>query len=471
MRRTKIIATLGPATSTPAALTELIALGVNVFRFNMSHAPHDWVRNVAKSIREISANLKHEVALLLDTQGPAIRTGIVEKTYDLQAGDWVSFTVNGQKGTVQITTDCNYPYLIDDIDIGRIVIVDNGLLRMKAIEKRHNELVCEVLTPGPLGSRRHINLPGVEVKLPALTEKDYADIELAFECKMDFIAMSFVRRAADIELLRQTIKAKGSSIRIIAKIEDQLAVKNLEEIVTACDGLMIARGDLGIEVPYEELPIIQRRAVNLCLTAIKPVIVATHLLESMITNPAPTRAEITDIANAVFEHADAIMLSGETTTGKYPMECVEIMDRIARRIEQGKTVASYVNPVVAYSARSHLNATAVYLANATNAAGICVFTHSGKSARYIAGLRPQGAPIFAFTPNLDVCRSLSLHFGICADTIEFHNDPNENLLRMQARLLERGHMRPGDSMVVVSDLIVEKEILHAIHVHTLKSAE
>ena len=471
MRRTKIIATLGPATSTPAALAELIGLGVNVFRFNMSHAQHDWVRTVAKSIREISATLKHEVALLLDTQGPAIRTGIVEKTYDLKAGDWVSFTVLGQKGTVQITTDCNYPYLVEDIDIGRIVIVDNGLLRMRAIEKRHNELVCEVLTPGPMGSRRHINLPGVDVKLPALTEKDYGDIELAFECKMDFIAMSFVRRAADIELLRQTIRAKGSGIGIVAKIEDQLAVKNLEEIIEACDGLMIARGDLGIEVPYEELPIIQRRAVNLCLTAIKPVIVATHLLESMITNPAPTRAEITDIANAVFEHADAIMLSGETTTGKYPMECVEIMDRIARRIEQGKTVASYVNPVVAYSARSHLNSTAVYLANATNAAGICVFTHSGKSARYIAGLRPQGAPIFAFTPNLDVCRSLSLHFGICADTIEFHNDPNENLLRMQARLLERGHMRPGDSMVVVSDLIVEKEILHAIHVHTLKSAE
>jgi pyruvate kinase len=461
MRRTKIIATLGPATSTPAALTELIALGVNVFRFNMSHAPYDWVRTVAKSIREISAKLNHECALLLDTQGPAIRTGVVEKPYDLKAGDWVSFTVRGQKGTVQITVDVNYPYLVDDIDVGKIVIVDNGLLRMRAIEKRHNELVCEVLTPGLMGSRRHINLPGIDVKLPALTEKDYADIELAFECQMDFIAMSFV--------LRAKIKEKASSIRIVAKIEDQMAVRNLEEIIDACDGLMVARGDLGIEVPYEELPIIQRRAVNLCLAAVKPVIVATHLLESMITNPAPTRAEITDIANAVFEHADAIMLSGETTTGKYPMECVEIMDRISRRIEQGKTVATYVNPVVPHSARTHLNAAAVYLANETNAAGICVFTHSGKTARYISGLRPQGAPIYAFTPNLDVCRSLSLHFGVRAHTIEFHNDPNENLLRMQSRLLERGYMHPGDSIVVVSDIVVEKEILHAIHVHTLKS--
>src|SRR5271154_5346673 len=384
MRRTKIIATLGPATSTPAALTELIALGVNVFRFNMSHAPHDWVRTTAKLIRELSAKLNHEVALLLDTQGPAIRTGTVEKPYELNIGDWVSFTVRGQKGTVQITTDCNYPYLVEDIDIGRIVIVDNGLLRMRAIEKRHNELVCEVLTPGPMGSRRHINLPGIDVKLPALTEKDYADVELAFECQMDFIAMSFVRRAADIELLRETIKSKNSGVRIVAKIEDQIAVKNLEEIIAACDGLMIARGDLGIEVPYEELPIIQRRAVNLCLEAIKPVIVATHLLESMITNPAPTRAEITDIANAVFEHADAIMLSGETTTGKYPLECVEIMDRIAKRIEQGKTVATYVNPLECKSPGQRMNAAAVYLANEAKCAGICVFTHTGKTARFIA---------------------------------------------------------------------------------------
>jgi pyruvate kinase len=468
MRRTKIIITLGPASCTPAALERLMKLGVNVFRFNMSHAPHDWVRAVAQSIREISFNLGCEVALLLDTQGPAIRTGDVPKPYDLQIGDWVSFTVRGQKGTVQISTEVNYPYLVEDIHVGDIVIVDNGLLRMKALEKRENELVCEVLTSGPMGSRRHINLPGIDVRLPALTDKDYADIELAFECEMDFIAMSFVRRAADIELLRKTIKERNSHVRIVAKIEDQLAVKNLEEIIDACDGLMVARGDLGIEVPYEELPIIQRRAVNLCLAAIKPVIVATHLLESMITNPAPTRAEITDIANAVFEHADAIMLSGETTTGKYPMECVEIMDRIAERIERGKTVESYVNPIDCKTPGQRMNAAAVYLSNETKCKGICVFTHSGKTARFIAGLRPQTAPVFAFTPNLDVCRSLSLHFGVKAHLVEFHDDPNENLLRMQNQLLTRGYAQAGDSIVVVSDLEVGKETLHAIHVHTLK---
>jgi pyruvate kinase len=468
MRRTKIIATLGPATSTPIMLEALMKLGVNIFRFNMSHAPHDWVRTVAKSIRTISAKLNHEVALLLDTQGPAIRTGDVPKPYDLQIGDWVSFTVKGQKGTVQITVDVNYPHLVEDIEVGSIVIVDNGLLRMEALEKRENELVCKVLTPGVMGSRRHINLPGVDVKLPALTEKDYKDIELAFECNMDFIAMSFVRRRADIDLLRGIIKERKSEIRIVAKIEDQMAVRNLEEIIDACDGLMIARGDLGIEVPYEELPIIQRRAVNLCLAAVKPVIVATHLLESMITNPAPTRAEITDIANAVFEHADAIMLSGETTTGKYPLECVEIMDRIAKRIEQGKTVGEYINPLVPKTAREKINAATVYLANETRAVGICVYSHTGTKARFISGLRPQVAPIYTFTHDEHVARSLSLNFGVKAQVIARDPDPNVILMKMVANLKRNGYVKSGDALVVVSDLAVGLETLHAIHVHTIQ---
>jgi len=281
------------------------------------------------------------------------------------------------------------------------------------------------------------------VNLPALTEKDYKDIELAFECGMDFIAMSFVREAADVLLLRSEIRKRNSEIRIVAKIEDQLAVQNLEEIIAVADGIMVARGDLGIEVPYEQLPIVQRRAVNLCLAAVKPVIVATHMLESMITNPSPTRAEITDIANAVFEHADAIMLSGETTTGKFPFECVEIMDQ-------------------------RINGAAVYLANEGEAAGICVFTHSGKTARHIAGLRPQCAPVFAFTPSIEVCRELSLHFGVTAQVIDSYADANEVLLTMEAKLLEDSHVKPGDSIVIVSDIVVGKETLHAIHVHVIK---
>jgi pyruvate kinase len=308
----------------------------------------------------------------------------------------------------------------------------------------------------------------VKVNLPALTEKDYKDIEIAFECGMDFIAMSFVREAADVLLLRKTIRERNSDIRIVAKIEDQLAVANLEEIIAVADGIMVARGDLGIEVPYEQLPIVQRRAVNLCLAAVKPVIVATHMLESMITNPSPTRAEITDIANAVFEHADAIMLSGETTTGKFPFECVEIMDRIAASIEGGKTVRNFTNNVSLKSAHQRINGAAVYLANEGDAAGICVFTHTGKTARHIAGLRPQGAPVFAFTPSIEVCRELSLHFGVVAHVISSYSDANEILETMCGKLVEDGHAKPGDSIVIVSDIVVGKETLHAIHVHVIK---
>lgn len=452
-------------------LEALINTGVNIFRFNMSHAPHDWVRKTASSIREVSIKIGIEVALLLDTQGPAIRTAPVEKTIDLKVGDRLSFTVKGQVGTEAITVGVNYPDLVDDIVVGQIVIVDNGNIRLRAVERRENESVCEVLTPGPLGSRRHINLPGVHVKLPALTEKDWGDLELAFECDMDYIAMSFVREARDLDGLRAKIKEKGSQIKIVSKIEDQIAVRNLEEIIAASDGIMVARGDLGIEVPYEELPIIQRRMINLCLKAVKPVIVATHLLESMIVNPSPTRAEITDIANAVFEHADAIMLSGETTTGKYPLECVEIMDRIAKRIEESKTVMTFVNPIDCNSGTEKLLSAAVHLANSTKAKGICVFTQSGRTAQFIAGFRPQTAPIFAFTPSLSLARRLLLHFSVSTTVIEFSPDPNQTLLNMHKKVNQNRYLSPGDTVVIVSDLAVGSDFLHACYLHEIPAKD
>jgi pyruvate kinase len=448
-------------------LEALIKTGVNIFRFNMSHAPHDWVRKTATAIREVSRKIGIQVALLLDTQGPAIRTAPVPATIDLKVGDVLSFTVKEQVGTEVITVSVNYPDLVDDIVVGQIVIVDNGNIRLKAIERRPNEIVCEVLTPGPLGSRRHINLPGVHVKLPALTEKDWGDLELAFECDMDYIAMSFVRQAIDLDGLRAKIKEKGSQIRIVSKIEDQIAVRNLEEIIAASDGIMVARGDLGIEVPYEELPIIQRRMINLCLKAVKPVIVATHLLESMIVNPSPTRAEITDIANAVFEHADAIMLSGETTTGKYPLECVEIMDRIAKRIELSKTVMNFINPLDCSSDNERLLSSAVHLANATKAQGICIFTTSGRTAAFIAGLRPQVSPVYAFTPTMKVARRLLLNFSVASDVIDFSPDPSQTVLNMHEKINDHRYLQPGDRVVIVSDLKMGKDTIHAIYLHEI----
>jgi len=274
------------------------------------------------------------VGILMDTQGPAIRTGDMDTKLDLKPGDIFEFTVRGTKSEEIYSVGVNYDGLIDDISVGDVVLVDNGVINMKVLEKTGNKIRCRVLTEGTMGSRRHINLPGVKVNLPPLTEKDMADVALGAELGVDMVALSFCREASDIDQLRKVLWEHGSTARIIAKIEDQMAIKNLDSIITKTDAVMVARGDLGIECPMEDLPIIQRRIVKRCLEMGRPVIVATHMLESMIINPVPTRAEVTDVANAVFEQADAIMLSGETTVGKYPVECVKTLARVASRIEQ-----------------------------------------------------------------------------------------------------------------------------------------
>ena len=337
-RRTKIIFTLGPASESEEMLEKLIRAGGDVVRLNMAHASHEWTRKVIRRIRAVSQKCGREVAIMMDIKGPEIRTGDVGVPIELKVGEIFDFTVkpasaSGVAGDEEIrSVDVNYKDLVRDIKVGDEVLVDNGLLRLEVLAKDEARIRCRVVIAGELKSRRHINLPGVKVNLPPFTEKDRADTTVGLEEGIDYVALSFVRTAADIEVLRTFLAEKKSKVRIIAKIEDQTAILNLDQIVAACDGLMVARGDLGIECPFEELPIIQRRAVRSCLAQGRPVIVATHMLESMISQPVPTRAEITDVANAVFESADCVMLSGETTTGKYPLECVQMLDIIARRI-------------------------------------------------------------------------------------------------------------------------------------------
>src|SRR5438105_2058762 len=334
MRKTKIIATLGPATDSPEMLGQLIDTGVNVFRLNMSHAPHDWVHRVVGDSRAAAKERNSSVGIMMDTQGPAIRTGDLPAALDLKPGQKFTLTVRGERSEEQRSVDVNYENFVKDINVDDVVLLDNGAIEMKVLAKAGNKVQCEVLTEGSLGSRRHINLPGVKVSLPALTAKDILDVKLGLELQVDFIALSFVRQARDLAQLRELFPAGGPRPLVIAKIEDQEAIRNLQEIVQAADAVMVARGDLGIEVPYEELPIIQRRIVKTCLHLGRPVIVATHMLESMIHTPTPTRAEVTDVANAVFEQVDAIMLSGETTVGKFPLKCIEVFDRITARIER-----------------------------------------------------------------------------------------------------------------------------------------
>ena len=466
MRKTKIICTLGPASDSDEVIKGLLQAGANIFRLNMSHARHDWVRDVVKRIRTIAADLDWNCGILLDTQGPAIRTGDLPVKLNLKPGDIFEFTVRGARSEENYSVDVNYDGLVNDIHVGDTVLVDNGVLHMKVLEKDSNRVRCEVLTEGILGSKRHINLPGVKVGLPPLTEKDHADIQLGVEVGVDFVALSFCREAADILELKRVLRSLGSKARTIAKIEDQNAVKFIKDIIVASDAVMIARGDLGIECKMEELPIIQRRIIKQCIQIGCPVIVATHMLESMIENPVPTRAEITDVANAVFEQADAVMLSGETATGKYPIECVRVLDRVARRIALSGG-AGYASEAILTTQRQKTIRSAVMLANSFDHAKLMVFTQHGEMVDCTSHLRPERAPIFGFTPSLDVARHLTLNWNSHVLRMDFHTDAEETFNVAEMELISRGLVKTGDKLIVLRDLVEGSEKFESIQIRTV----
>ncbi|MEW6303686.1 MAG: pyruvate kinase [Verrucomicrobiota bacterium] len=462
MRKTKIVATLGPATDSPEMIGQLIDAGVNVIRLNMSHAPHDWIRRVVRDIRDAAKARHTYVGILMDTQGPAIRTGDLPVPLDLQPGQLFTLTVRGEQSEELHSVDVNYENFVNDISVGDVVLVDNGEIHMKVLAKHANKVECEVLTPGKLGSRRHINLPGVKVSLPALTAKDLADVAVGLEVGVDFIALSFVREAKDILQLKAVVEHSKHRPLIVAKIEDQQAVKNLNSIINEADAIMVARGDLGIECPYEELPIIQRKAVKTCLRVGKPVIVATHMLESMIENPLPTRAEITDVANAVFEQSDAIMLSGETTVGKYPLKCIEVFDRIARRIERSGG-ANYQDRAEFTSPRQKLVKSAVVMADELRANAILLFTIRGHMARYAAWMRPRHSPVFAICESHATADALTLLWGVTPLVMPFdHATPEKTIDPAIAALKAKGLLHPDNTVVVISSISAGEQIVDSV---------
>ncbi|MEY2439612.1 MAG: pyruvate kinase [Verrucomicrobiota bacterium] len=467
MRKTKIICTLGPATEKTETLRQLIEHGADVFRLNMSHAEHDWVRDIVPRIRQAADEVGRTVGILLDTQGPAIRTGDLKTELHLQPGDVVEFTVRGAKSEEKYSVDVNYDGLVNDIQVGDTVLVDNGMIRLLVLEKQKNRIRCKVLTPGTLGSRRHINLPGVRVNLPPMTKKDIADVGVGVELGVDLVALSFVREKSDIEELRRLLIQKKSQALIVAKIEDQLAVQSIDEIIKVADAVMVARGDLGIECPMEELPIIQRRIVKLSVRLGKPVVVATHMLESMITNPLPTRAEITDVANAVFEQVDAVMLSGETSVGRYPVECVQVLHRVALRIERSGG-AGFAKSAILEDIRQKTVASAVTLANSVGRGKIIVFTRHGTMARNVSNLRPEHAPIFAFTPSETVRRQLSISWGVCPIRIDFTDDPNATINAAEEFLRNNKLTTPGDQLVIITDLRVGQDRIDSVQLRAAK---
>src|SRR5213596_3091385 len=467
MRKTKIICTLGPATEGIDVMRQLIEKGADIFRLNMSHADHRSAREIVPRIRQLAEEIGRPVGVLLDTQGPAIRTGDLKTDLHLNSGDVLELTVGGAKSEEPYSVDVNYEGIIDDVSIGDTILVENGMLKLVVLEKRPGRIRCEVVTPGTLSSRRHVNLPGVHVNLPPLTEKDLADISLGAELGVDFIALSFVRQKSDLDELRAVLARKESKALIIAKIEDQLAVRSIDEIIEGADIIMIARGDLGIECPMEELPIIQRRIVKQCIRLGKPVIVATQMLESMINNPLPTRAEITDVANAVFEQADAIMLSAETTLGRYPIECVEVLNRVAIRIERSGG-AGYAKDALLENIRQKTVASAVALANSLQDSKLIVFTLHGRMARYASNLRPQRAPIFAFTPSEEVYRQLTLYWGTFPARIDFTGDPDETIASAERFLRKNKSAAPGNHMVIVSDVRMGRALIDSIQLRVVR---
>jgi pyruvate kinase len=468
-RHTKIVFTIGPATNSVQMLSDLFSSGVDVCRFNMAHADHDWTREAIRNIRTASENVGRKVALMMDVKGPEIRTGPLDEPFELERDQKFDFFLEREREPAR-TGICgvrvNYPSMANDVTEGDTILVDSGLIRLRVDEVTEKYIRCTVRIGGTLGSRRHINLPGVHVNLPALTSKDREDIEIGIENEIDFFALSFVRSPDDLDILRRFIEERGSKAKIIAKIEDQSAISNLEDIVKASDGLMVARGDLGIEIPFETLPLVQRRAVRTCQRLGKPVIVATHMLESMITNPLPTRAEVTDIANAVFEQADCVMLSGETTVGKYPVECVEVMNRIIDSVEAQADRKS--NDTYALkSPKALMLKSAMYLSDELPNSVIMVFTRSGYLARTLSALRPRKSPIFAFTDMPDVFQNLLMYWGVEPFQMNFADDPEDTIQEAFTRLKSRGWVESRSHVVVVSNVLAGNKVVDTIQYRSI----
>jgi len=466
--KTKIIFTIGPATQDEVVLEKMIKAGVDICRINMAHADHAWTREIIQRVRKVCDKVGRQIAIMMDVKGPEIRTGDVPETFELGQDEIFEFTygegIGGMTEDGVRRVDVNYPGFAKDMKIGNTVLVDSGLIRLQVLQIENNRVRCQVLIPGPMGNRRHINLPGVRVNLPALTKKDQADVDVGIEQEIEFFALSFVREPKDLEEFHAYLEDHGSTAKIIAKIEDQQAITNLEAIIKASDGLMIARGDLGIECPFEDLPIIQTRAINCCIQATKPVIVATHMLESMIESPIPTRAEVTDIANAIREQADCVMLSGETTVGKYPVECVEAIQRIASRMEEEQTQILRKDLVLRLP-RSKMLRSAAYLAHDLEGS-LVVFTRRGIFAQKLSSLRPN-VPIFAFTDNPVLFKQLLIMRGVEPFLMEFDHDHETTIHRAFGRLKRQGWRKEGDPIVVITKMYAGEKLIDSTQIRAI----
>ena len=464
MRKTKILCTLGPASESLEAIQSLIGKGADLLRLNMSHASHDWVRGVYGRIREAAVLAKKDVAVLMDLTGPSIRTGDVATPWQLKPGDVVELrTDESVPATTEMSTTVNYPGITKDLKPGDPIAIDGGMVLLRATEVTGKTIRTTVINGGEMKSRRHINLPGVAVNLPPLTKKDYADLELGVELGVDFVALSFAREPAHIQHVQLLLDQRNCKARVIAKIENQQALANLDALIEASAGIMVARGDLGSECPIEDLPIIQRKIVERCSYHGRKVIVATQMLESMIENPVPTRAEVTDIFNAVVEQVDCVMLSGETSVGKYPDKCVEVLDRVISRIEKSYPSDRFASDAPLKTNKHKTVKAAIVLANSIPGAKLMVFTLRGVMAHLLAHQRPEFAPIFAFTPKLHVSRTLLMAHGVHPFVMDFAPGNPEGTIHAALEILHtHGLVQKGNPVVILSDALYDEMNVDAI---------
>jgi len=449
MRRAKIVATLGPATSSYENIRAIVEAGVNVARMNLSHGSYEVHEEVYANVRKVAADLQVPLAVLVDLQGPKIRLGkFADGPHELAVGDIFTITTEDVLGTKELV-GTTFKGLPGDVKAGDFLLIDDGKVRVKVLDTDGVRVRTEVVVAGAVSNNKGINLPGVAVSVPALSEKDEADLRWGLKLGADYIALSFVRNAADIERVHEIMAEEGVRLPVIAKIEKPQAVDNLEEIIDAFDSIMVARGDLGVELPLEAVPIVQKRAVELARRMAKPVIVATQMLESMISSPVPTRAETSDVANAVLDGADAVMLSGETSVGEYPVVTVATMARIVASTEDHG-----LERIPPLGTRPRTQGGAITLAAAevaefVDAKFVCVFTESGDSARRMSRLRFK-VPMRAFATDEAIRRRMALTWGIQSFLVERVERTDDMFGQVDRELLREGLVEPGDKVVVIS---------------------
>jgi pyruvate kinase len=458
--RTKIVATMGPATSDIGVLEQMFNEGLDICRINFSHGDYEAIRKTVVNIRDLNKKLNRHVGILADLQGPKLRIGVVkDNSAELITGQIIDITTKEREGDASCIY-ITYPQFPQDVKVGEIVLIDDGKLQLEVIDtNRKDNVRCLIKVGGHLSSKKGVNLPNTRISLPSLTVKDIRDLEFALEQDFDWIGLSFVRSVTDIVELKNIIRTHGKRARVIAKIEKPEAVKEIDNIIDMSDGIMVARGDLGVELPMEKVPLLQKMIVQKCIEIGKPVIIATQMMESMITSYTPTRAEVNDVANAVMDGADAVMLSAETSVGKYPVKVIEMMRKIITQVEELDTIyykehtpqvrtVTYITDSICYNACS--------LAHHANAQALISMTNSGYTAFKLSSHRPK-APILIFTDNLSLLTTMSLVWGVRGYYYDKYESTDQTINDLKEIIKKAGLVKPDDLVINIASMPMKEK--------------